>query len=112
MLLLSSKAGRLVVGELMFTELSRSVYNNYLVCDHTQGPSFKGQACVFQSVQVPAVEIPSPDPDTEHKVHEVPEGLQQRWKPFGWSKCVWQSRTPEVPKLVVCPLQMGCFFYC
>ncbi len=31
MLLPSSKAGRLVVGEVMFTELSRSVYNNFII---------------------------------------------------------------------------------
>ena len=83
-LLPSSKAGRLVTGT--YIQLKTGLAFLPVRAIHSVGPSFSGQAHVFQSVDVPPVEIPTPG---SKKQMEVPEGLRQRWKPFGWSKVMY-----------------------
>ena len=49
------------------------------------GPRLEGQVCVQQSVDI--LPVDNTDFPTEgSKMVEVPRGLKQRWKPFGWSE--------------------------
>ena len=48
------------------------------------GPVVQKCLCIHQTVEVPSVELPSSS-SGESKV-DVPTGLKQRWKPFGYSE--------------------------
>lgn len=52
----------------------------------------KGQLSVFQSTNTPQLSLPPPGAP---KGMEIPAGLKQRWKPFGWgmllNKCLYLS---------------------
>lgn len=52
---------------------------------HHSGPAVRQCLCLQEAIAVPPVELP---PFKEHSKMEMPTGLKQRWKPFGYSEAL------------------------